>query len=118
MTSCYQGVLLFEQNRRGLIIWPWDQQGQYQYLHVSDGMFSILFNDDNILHLRSETVAVRSSAHSPTFPSHYLRHNLISNTSVALPTSQLILQPFRCFTYFTVHSPTLLSLLLRHKLFT
>ena len=36
----------------------------------------------------------------------------------ALPTSQLILQPFRCFTYITVHSPTLLLLLLRHKLFT
>ena len=41
-----------------------------------------------------------------------------SNLSVALPTSQLIHQPFRCFTYITVHSPTLLSLLLRHKLFT
>ena len=25
---------------------------------------------------------------------------------------------FRCFTYVTTHSPTLLSLLLRHKLFT
>ena len=36
---------------------------------------------------------------------------------IALPTSQLILQPFRCFTYVTVHSSTLLSLLLRHKLF-
>ena len=33
----------------------------------------------------------------------------------ALPTSQLILQPFRCFAYVAVHSPTLLSLLLRHK---
>ena len=33
-------------------------------------------------------------------------------------TSQLILQPFRCFTYVTAHSPTLLSLLLRHRLFT
>ena len=41
-----------------------------------------------------------------------------SNPSVALPTSQLILQPFRCFTYVTAHSPTLLSLLLRHRLFT
>ena len=30
----------------------------------------------------------------------------------------LILQPFRHFTYVTVHSPTLLSLLLRHRLFT
>ena len=33
-----------------------------------------------------------------------------------LPTSQLFLQPFRCFTYVTVHSLTLLSLLLSHKL--
>ena len=56
-----------------------------------------------------------SSAHSPTFPSPHLRHNSFSNPSVALPTSQLILQPFRCFTYVTVHSPTLLSLL-RHTL--
>ena len=37
---------------------------------------------------------------------------------VALPASQLILQSFRCFTYITVHSPTLLLLLLHHKLFT
>ena len=53
-----------------------------------------------------------SSAHSPTFPSLHLRHNSFSNPSVALPTSQLILQSFRCFNYVTVHSPTLLSLLL------
>ena len=59
-----------------------------------------------------------SRAHSPIFPSLHLRHNSFSSTSVALPTSQLILQPFLCFTYITVHSPTLLSLLLRHKLFT
>ena len=38
----------------------------------------------------------------------------LSDTS---PTSQLILQPFRCFTYITAHSPPLLSLLLRHRLF-
>ena len=50
------------------------------------------------------------------FSSLHLRHNSFSNPSVALPTSQLILQPYRCFTYVTVHSPTLLSLLLRHKL--
>ena len=35
-----------------------------------------------------------------------------------LPTSQLTLQPFRCFIQVTAHSPTLLSLLLRHRLFT
>ena len=40
-----------------------------------------------------------------------------SNPSVALPKSQLILHPFRCFTYVTAHSPTLLSLLLPHRLF-
>ena len=31
--------------------------------------------------------------------------------------SQLILQPFHYFTYITTHSPTLLSLLLRHRIF-
>ena len=61
---------------------------------------------------------VTSSDHSPTFPSLHLRHSSFSNPSVALPTSQLILQPFRCFIYVTTHSPTLLSLLLRHKLCT
>ena len=59
-----------------------------------------------------------SSAHSPTFPSLHLRHNSFSNPSVALPTSQLIPQLFRCFTYVTAHSPNLLSLPLRHRLFT
>ena len=52
-----------------------------------------------------------------TFPSLHLRHSSFSNPSVALPTSQLILQPFRCFTYVTVHSPSLISLL-RYRLFT
>ena len=59
-----------------------------------------------------------SRVHYPIFPSLHLRHNSFSNPSVALPTSQLILQPFRCFTYIAVHSPTLLSFLLCHKLFT
>ena len=59
-----------------------------------------------------------SSAHSPTFPSLHLRHNSFSNPSVALLMSQLILHPFRCFSYITVHSPTLLLLLLRHRIFT
>ena len=59
-----------------------------------------------------------SRAHSPTFPSLYLRHSSFSNPSAALPTSQLILQPLRCFIYVTAHSPTFLSFLLRHWLFT
>ena len=51
-------------------------------------------------------------------PPLHLRHSSSSNPSTALPTSQLILQPFRCFTYVRVYSATLLSLLLRHKLFS
>ena len=59
-----------------------------------------------------------SCAHSPCFPSLHLRHSSFSNPSLALPTSQLILQPICCFTYVTAYSPTLLSLLLRHRIFT
>ena len=62
--------------------------------------------------------AGKLAAHSQTFPSLHLRHSSFSKPSVALSTSQLILQPFRCFTYVTAHSPTLFSLLLRHRLFT
>ena len=59
-----------------------------------------------------------SSAHSPTFPSLHLRHNAFSNPSVALPTSQLILQLFRCFTYVTAHPSILPLLYLRHSSFS
>ena len=59
-----------------------------------------------------------SSVHSPSFQSLHLCHSSFSNPSLALPTSQLIFQPFRCFTYVTAHSPALLSLLLRHRIFT
>ena len=59
-----------------------------------------------------------NSAHSPTFPSFHLLHSSFSNSSVGLPTSQLILQPFRCFTYVTAHSPILFPLLLRSRHFT
>ena len=52
------------------------------------------------------------------FRSLHLRHSSLSNPSVALPTSQLILQPFRCLTYDPAHLLTLLSLLLHHRLFT
>ena len=57
-------------------------------------------------------------AHSPTFPSLHLRHNSFSNLSVTSPTSQLINQPFRRFTYVTAHSPTFPSLHLRHNSLT
>ena len=65
-----------------------------------------------------------SSAHSPTLLSLHLRHNSFSNPSTTLPTSQLILQPFCCFTYVTAHSSThpslstFPSLHLRHSSFS
>ena len=58
------------------------------------------------------------SAHSPNFPSLHLRHSSFSNPSVALPRSQLILQPFRRFIYVTAHSPTLPFLHLRRSSFS
>ena len=58
-----------------------------------------------------------SHAHSPTFPSLHLRHSSFSNPSIALPTSQLILQPFRRFTYVISHSPILPLLHLHHSSF-
>ena len=82
------------------------------YLHIICGFF----NYWEVYHFDCEAVQVKRRkgcrAHSPTFPSLHLRHNSFSNPFVAVPTSQLILQPFRCFTYVTVHSSTLLSLLL------
>ena len=44
--------------------------------------------------------------HSPSLTSLHLRHSSFSNPSTALPTSQIILQPFRCFTYVIGTSPT------------
>ena len=44
--------------------------------------------------------------HSPTLTSLHLTHSSFSNTCVVLPTSQLILQLFRRFTYVTAHSTT------------
>ena len=58
-----------------------------------------------------------STTHSPTLPSLHLRHNTFYNQSVASPTSKLILQPFRSFTYVKTHSTTLPSLQLRHSSF-
>ena len=41
-----------------------------------------------------------------------------SKLSVTSPTSQLILQPFRSFTYVTAHSPTIPLFHLRHSSFS
>ena len=68
--------------------------------------------------LRTPLARPSCLAQSATFPSLHLRQSSFSNYSVALPTSQLILQPFHCFTYVTAHSPIFLSLYLRHSLFS
>ena len=81
------------------------------------------------------------TTHFPTLPSLYLRHSSYSNPPFASPmpqfsyttsssqssfsklsvtstTSQLILQPFRRFTYVKAHSPTLPLFHLRHSSFS
>ena len=56
--------------------------------------------------------------HSPTLTSLHLRHSSFSNPSAALPTSQLVLQPFRCFTYLIGTSPTSQSIIQPFRRFT
>ena len=58
-----------------------------------------------------------SSFSNPSFASHTSQSSF-SNLSVTSPTSQLILQPFRRFTYVTAHSSTLPLFHLRHSSFS
>ena len=74
------------------------------------------------------------TAHSPTLPLLHLRHSSFfnpffasptsyelcsfSNLSVTSPTTQIILEPFRRFTYVTAHFPTLPLLHQRHSSFS
>ena len=62
--------------------------------------------------------SLNSPGESPMILNSNYSLSSFSKLSVTSPTSQLILQPFRRVTYVTAHSPTLLSLLLRHRLFT
>ena len=70
--------------------------------------------------MSSAMTVTMSSAHSPTFPSLHLRHNSFSNPYVAIPMSQLILQPFRCFSFsnLSVTSPTSRFILQPFRRFT
>ena len=122
------GVMIFIEQFRAR--WPWSIGMLESWLSVSSSevpAFSFL-RIPSPRDISSPTLGdilrtgrcrcVRCRAHSPTFPSLHKRHSSFSNPSVVLPTSQLILQSFRCFTYITAHSPSLLSRLLRHRLFT
>ena len=56
--------------------------------------------------------------HYPTLTLLHLRHSSFSNPSAALPTSQLILQPFRWFTYVRGTSSTSQFILQPFRRFT
>ena len=58
-----------------------------------------------LLHLRHRHFTY-ATAQSPTLPPLHLRHSSFYNPSAASLTSQVILQPFRCFTYVTGTSRT------------
>ena len=74
-------------------------------------------------YVTSSSLNSSSRAHSPTLPLLHLRHSSFSNPSISstsqvlhlIHLAELILQPFRHFTYVTTHSPTLTSLYLRHS---
>ena len=53
----------------------------------------------------------------PTLTPLHLHHSSFYNPSAASPTSQFILQPFRCFTYAIGTSPTSQSILQPFRLF-
>ena len=90
---------------------------RYDVGNVTEGLENELWRRWSDGKVGEGVVALPTSqltAHSPTFQSLPIRHNSFSNPSVALPTLQPILQPFRCFTYVTVHSPTSQALHLIH----
>ena len=58
-----------------------------------------------LLHLRHMHFTY-VTAHSLTLPPLHLRHSSFCSASAASPTSQVILQPFRSFTYVTGTSGT------------
>ena len=60
------------------------------------------------LHLRHRHFT-HITAHSPTLPPLYLHHSSLYNPSIASPTSKVIVQPLRCFTYVTSTSRTYLA---------
>ena len=75
-----------------------------------------------LLHQRHSSFSNPSFASSTSQALHSIhlacQQSSFSNLSATSPTSQLILQPFRRFTYVTAHSPTLLLLHLRHSSFS
>ena len=101
-----------------LSVWPYlrnQAQQMTQILHVSTS--DVYLESASFL---SDLQLLRYILYDKTMPTQIDvdyridEQSSFSNLSVTSPT----LQPFCCFTYVTVHSPTLLSLLLRHRLFT
>ena len=82
-------------------------QGQVFHLAGSFSKLSIASPTSQlILILQAFRHFTYVTAHSPTLPSLYLRHNSFSNPSVASPMSQLILQLFFRLSYVTGYSLT------------
>ena len=78
-------------------------------VEIAGSPFSISIFTLNILHFMCPAGLILQpfrhftyvTTHSPVLPSLYLCHSSFSNPSVALPTSQFILQPFLRFFYVT-----------------
>ena len=65
----------------------------------------------------AEGLENEAEPNSPTLTSLHLSLSLFSNPSAALSTSQLVLQPFRCFIYVIDTSPTSQLILQRFRRF-
>ena len=66
----------------------------------------------------AERLENKADSHSPTLTSLHLYHSSFFNPSAPLPTSQLILQPLRCFTYVIGTSPKSQLIILPFHCFT
>ena len=77
----------------------------FRFSYVTSSSLTSLASRLWCIHLCNNKVRARSRS----FPSLHLRHSSFSSPSVALPTSQLILQPFFLFSYVTSSSLTSLA---------
>ena len=80
--------------------------------------WNTVYNLNSHFDCRNSNIFLSAEPHSLTLPSLHLRRSSFSKPFLASPTSQIIFQPFRRFTYVIAHSSTLPSLHLCNGHFT
>ena len=90
----------------------------FLFLYLRNYLSLILRSNDNIEWWRALLWTVRTSTFTFTRVKWFMSSSHSTTFSVTSPTSQLILQSFRRFTYVTAHSSTFSLLHLRHSSFS